>query len=482
MSEPTPVDPVTPVRVLVVDDDDDVRAALVDELSRRYAVDAVASGTAAFEAVAARTYDVVIADLRMPGPDGIEVLDFVRARQADAIRVLLTGHVDERARDALMRAGAPFRVGKPWHDEIDVVVRHALAERARAPEARRHEPAIDLAALDDDLARAESPHDVAVVAQRHVRGIDGVIACGAVAADRLLCGELGRGGAWNLDLAIDAGTDLRVCARGGDDRSRELATLIVHRARRRAGLLVARGAAGPSARRPSGVRRNELLRRATIGSFTSSLLHDLASSMQSLQAAVDTLEELAEAVVAPDLRDAAADVAAAGHGAITMFLSMRKFLRQGELSTRTVAAAALVDRAVRACGVSRDHVQLRITPSPAPAVDVKVSDALFVQVLVNLIRHTAAASPPGGTVDIAIDAGDDRVAFTVIGDGAVVPAGDEELVLEPLAAADEAGEVALAVSAHIIELHGGTLGYRRLADRGGAFGFSLPIEAKRPRS
>src|SRR3569833_2120384 len=116
-------------RILIVDDDDHVRDALVDELSPTYTVEAVGSGTEALDALATQQYDVIISDLKMPDHDGIEVLEFARDHQRDAVRVLLTGYLDERAQRALLSPDAPYKVGKPWHDEIEVVVRRALEQR-----------------------------------------------------------------------------------------------------------------------------------------------------------------------------------------------------------------------------------------------------------------------------------------------------------------------------------------------------------------
>ena len=119
------------VSILVVDDDDDVRAALLDELSPRYVVTEAACGEEAFALLSAHRFDVVISDLRMPDHDGIEVLDFAQAQQDGIVRILLTGYADDRAHTALLKPGAPYKVGKPWYDEIEVVLARALEQRQR---------------------------------------------------------------------------------------------------------------------------------------------------------------------------------------------------------------------------------------------------------------------------------------------------------------------------------------------------------------
>jgi hypothetical protein len=58
-------------RILVVDDEPDVAAVLVDLLrSEGHEVDAVLDGGAALERIAARRYDLILSDTKMPGMDG----------------------------------------------------------------------------------------------------------------------------------------------------------------------------------------------------------------------------------------------------------------------------------------------------------------------------------------------------------------------------------------------------------------------------
>src|SRR5690349_15392700 len=165
-------------RILIVDDDDHVRDALVDELSPSYRVEAVASGGEAFDALALHQYDVIISDLKMPDHDGIEVLEFARKHQRDAVRVLLTGYVDERAQRALLTPNAPYKVGKPWHDEIEVVVRRGLEQRELARRLFASvEDALSLASFDDELAATRSPLELAEALVRRALTVEGVVAC-----------------------------------------------------------------------------------------------------------------------------------------------------------------------------------------------------------------------------------------------------------------------------------------------------------------
>jgi two-component system sensor histidine kinase HydH len=297
-----------------------------------------------------------------------------------------------------------------------------------------------------------------------------VIASAAVAGEHLIAGELGRGGAWTYELVIDAGADVRVCARGEGVAAREAIAMIAHRARRRAAQLRAVGAAPPPSMRAKAAGKHELLRKAAVGSLTAILLHDVASSMQGLQATVDVLCEIAGD--SPELEDAAKDVAAAGHAAIASFLAIRKFIRTGELATRPIAPSSLVARAVRVARSARADVTIEAGAADVGA-EVAVAEVLFERILANLIATSVAASPPGGAVRVDAGRDGDRVVFTVADDGAGDRVGDE-LVIEATDS-DEADAVGLAVAAYLAQLHGASL--RRIRAPGGGRAFTVTIAA-----
>jgi len=66
-------------RVLVVDDEENLRHMLTVLLKREgYEVSAVANGEAALAELEARSYDLVLADVRMPKMGGLELLEALR--------------------------------------------------------------------------------------------------------------------------------------------------------------------------------------------------------------------------------------------------------------------------------------------------------------------------------------------------------------------------------------------------------------------
>jgi CheY-like chemotaxis protein len=85
----------TRARILVVDDDDDVRqvaAAMAEELG--YEVVAAASGEAALKALAAAPFELLLTDVAMPGMNGVELARQVRETHPDIPIVFASGYAD----------------------------------------------------------------------------------------------------------------------------------------------------------------------------------------------------------------------------------------------------------------------------------------------------------------------------------------------------------------------------------------------------
>ena len=472
-----------PARILIVDDDDHVREALVDELSPTYSVEAVGSGGEAFDALAVHQYDVIISDLKMPDHDGIEVLEFARQHQRDPVRVLLTGYLDERARDALLTPDAPYKVGKPWHDEIEVVVRRGLEHRELARRlCASVDDALSLATFDDELAAARTPIELSEVIVRRALTAEGVTACATVVRSAsgehvVTGGAVARDGVgWYLDQALDVDGDLRLRARGVTESARQLVSYMAHRAQRRCGLLEARapsrGFAGPDA------RMNQLMRQATLGAMTASLLHDLASTMQALNAALSEIETHGSQV--PEIHAAVTDANAAGDEAVQLFVQMRKFIRDGEVKFKAMPASRLVERAVKLAGsYVRDRAQLRV--GELPDAEVSVAESLFLQVLANMLRNAANASPTHGVVDLRVTATASDVVFSVIDDGTGVPADIADAMFEPFATnISEGTGLGLALAAYVMQMLGGKISYHKDATRGACFSATLPRRVVEP--
>jgi DNA-binding response OmpR family regulator len=102
-------------KVLIVDDDEDIRETYADALGAAgHHVDVVSSGTKAINVMTKIKPDYVILDMHMPGESGSVVLAFVRKmRTLAATKVFIISGYPERAKMAASDWGADGWLAKP---------------------------------------------------------------------------------------------------------------------------------------------------------------------------------------------------------------------------------------------------------------------------------------------------------------------------------------------------------------------------------
>jgi two-component system, OmpR family, response regulator MprA len=151
---------VTPVKVLIVDDEPAVRVALERALRATYDVRTAADGNSALEALSARPVDAVVLDVAMPGIDGLEVCRRLR-RAGDRTPVLmLTARdaVDDRV--AGLDAGADDYLVKPFAlRELQARLR-ALLRRVESPYEELRFADLVLDPVTRDVRRGDRPVDL----------------------------------------------------------------------------------------------------------------------------------------------------------------------------------------------------------------------------------------------------------------------------------------------------------------------------------
>jgi DNA-binding NtrC family response regulator len=126
--------------VLLVDDDEVLLAATVRMLHEQpFMVYTARNGEEAMRVLKTRNIDVVVSDERMPGMSGVELLTWVAANCPDAIRIVLTGHVEaDTAVRAINDAGVYRFFRKPCNEaRLAVAIREALERKEVIEEGRR---------------------------------------------------------------------------------------------------------------------------------------------------------------------------------------------------------------------------------------------------------------------------------------------------------------------------------------------------------
>jgi signal transduction histidine kinase len=144
-------------RVLCVDDEPHVLAALSDGLRRRFEVVTAQGGGPGLQALANQgPFTVVVSDYMMPGMNGGEFLAYARVAAPDTVRLLLTGQTDMHTAIDAVNEGNIFRLlNKPCAIPDLIVVLDAAVEQYRLVTADRALVERKVEQMSGQLLRAE---------------------------------------------------------------------------------------------------------------------------------------------------------------------------------------------------------------------------------------------------------------------------------------------------------------------------------------
>ena len=121
-------------RVLIVDDEESVVFFLGEnlaELGAEYEVETACSGEEALENMSVQHFDLVITDLRMPGVDGLELVEQVRARYPQTRLILMTAFGSDQVEAEARRLQVYRYITKPFRvEDLVDAARQALGDMA----------------------------------------------------------------------------------------------------------------------------------------------------------------------------------------------------------------------------------------------------------------------------------------------------------------------------------------------------------------
>jgi len=137
-------------RLLLVEDDRTLRTGLTDALrGEEYEVVAAADGHEARALLREKRFDLVVLDVMLPGPSGLELLRELRARDADTPVLLLTARGEEGDKVLGLELGADDYVTKPFSlRELLARVKAMLRRRERGDAALIEQFALGDARID----------------------------------------------------------------------------------------------------------------------------------------------------------------------------------------------------------------------------------------------------------------------------------------------------------------------------------------------
>jgi two-component system response regulator AtoC len=124
-------------RILLVDDEPGIRAALKVVLEPTFETVAAASAKEGIQAFRRESPNLVLLDIVMPGEDGLELLDTIRAEQPDVPVIMLSALNALKTAVEAMKRGAADYLTKPFDaDELRLKVSKALSARELEREVR----------------------------------------------------------------------------------------------------------------------------------------------------------------------------------------------------------------------------------------------------------------------------------------------------------------------------------------------------------
>ncbi len=170
--------------IFVVDDEESIRDAALMNLSE-YRVRAFASAEEALEAFEEEVPDLVLLDIGLPGMDGVQALERIKARHPEVLSIMITAFEDVQTVVAAMKLGAYDYVVKPLHmPALKTTIHNALESIRLRKEVRELQQRCLRENLPCFIAESHQIQDVMDFVRRVARSPDAPV---------LILGETGTG-------------------------------------------------------------------------------------------------------------------------------------------------------------------------------------------------------------------------------------------------------------------------------------------------
>ena len=468
-------------RVMVVDDEPEVREALEDELSLFFEVEAFANAQDALRRLQERRFDALVSDVRMPGTDGVALLQQAAQVDPSMVRIFLTGHADEEITGAALELSA-YKLRKPWGDELRILLNNAFVHRDQLDRMRGElqgfmsvsdpeQPEVDreevYAHLRDTLSALDWVRTVRIDEGRDLRvarwseacpperSADGLRVQRAVVGDRVVevrWAPVGSHCERLIEVAFRRAVDAL--------RMRDL----IDEVRLRADAL--------ARAREEVVRRDRL---AVMGAMVASVAHDVRNPLFALRCNMPLLEEELESLglFKGELADICEDNRLAVETIWRVVQSMERVAARPEESEPVDVRKSfeLCQRLLKRRLMDSD-VTLAVDAPPGLVVDATSGE--MAQILINLITNALQVSPRGSTIVLSARQRGDEVHVQVRDEGPGIPPGREEAIFAPFTSFKDDGiGIGLAIAREMARRHAGDLCVVP-SDHGACFELRLP--------
>lgn len=118
------------ISLLIVDDEESVRDSLYNWfIEDGYRVDCAANAKEALSKLETKSFDIILADIKMPGMDGMEMHRRIRALNSEAIVIIMTAFATVETAVQALKDGAYDYITKPFDpDDLSHLVRNASSQ------------------------------------------------------------------------------------------------------------------------------------------------------------------------------------------------------------------------------------------------------------------------------------------------------------------------------------------------------------------
>jgi PAS domain S-box-containing protein len=477
---------VTDATVLIVDDDPALLEALPEALRLRMAeltVETCDSAPDALAKIAVEDYDAIVTDIKMPGMDGLALLDEIQRVRPETPTLLITGHGEHDLAVQALRRGAYDYIQKPIDRD------YFRASLSRAIEKRTLARRIELQRLELERHAHVLEHvgdgvfvvDRAGIVQFWNLAAEQITGIGLDRAVGSPAGELL--GGWDEASAA-------IPVAGGGRPKHQLARMLPFDVEGRELWLSLCGVDVADATVYSFQDRTDERGVDKLkDDFVATASHELRTPLAAIYGAAKTLcredglddEGVAHlmAMIASEserLARVVDDILVASH------------LDSGRLrfASAPVDVRALVSDVVASMQMQLETgvtLELDAPPNGLPAV--AVDPIKLRRVLLNLVDNAIKYSPEGGSVVVRVLAGDDgRVRLQVHDEGLGIPRAEQERIFEkfyradPLLARGVGGTgLGLYICRELVQRMGGEIDVESEPGKGSTFTVELPVRA-----
>jgi two-component system response regulator RegX3 len=139
-----------PIQILVIEDEAAIREGLIDVLVfHGYTVDCAATGPEGLEKAQTGKFDLILLDIMLPGMDGYEICDRIRAEDRNQPIIMLTAKTSDEEIIQGLKLGADDYVAKPFSIQQLVLRIEAVLRRTQAGQEQAR--TINLGTLEIDI-------------------------------------------------------------------------------------------------------------------------------------------------------------------------------------------------------------------------------------------------------------------------------------------------------------------------------------------